>query len=341
MSKALHQRLDWLKKWTAFEELKKTQAYKDAMLRKELATKMAWLNKWAAAKEAKEQMEKAADANNNTNPKVQTRWYDFWNPNHWAYNTQTAARLNGQYKQHKNTDVKIDERNARVGLHSPAVNRGSTVMRNGKPINVNVTNEQHAPAISMLDAQHLDPETTGTRPAAMHTVPRNPFFSGMAAPFVRQTLLAPNADTKTILHEGGHQRDYARRPGAWRDFLPYVFRRPIATMRMETMAEDNAYRLNQFMHPDHRLTDEAFLADRDELLFGYTMTHDPKNKYAKEMQRLGLRDGGQQYIPPHLRDLPGQPNWPHSRAWQGGLQHPAEFLTPQELQYYQSVPWRQ
>ena len=101
MSKALQQKLDWLKKWAAFEELKKTQAYKDAMLRKELATKMAWLNKWAAAKEAKEQMGKAAgvgsllryarklyDANKAVPPNV---------TNQLAHKTQETARRQGDY----------------------------------------------------------------------------------------------------------------------------------------------------------------------------------------------------------------------------------------------------
>ena len=243
------QKWAWLKKWAEFEMLKETQAYKDALMRVELATKMAWLNKWAAAKEAEAaaqpQMAQivprlgvlglgllqktASDMAHG----VPTNW-NIYSPNFWGYNIKGFVRglAPRTYAQHVRTDKQIDARNTRMWEQNPdpnanvPVNRGSTVLRNGQPISIaGVTGGQRRAVLDTLDAIHRRGEDEGAAPPSVRSplipphsfLARIPFLTPAAGrynPVLNRLEVSPNtevlSDENTVLHEIGHWKQNQR-----------------------------------------------------------------------------------------------------------------------------------
>ena len=270
------------------------------------------------------------------------------NPYNWFSNDQQSYAL----------DKKIDQLNQ--NRTDGGVNRGSTFVRNGQTMRVDVAPHQRTAVIDMLDAWHKDPELKGIAPPSVGTrswlrslIPGALGSSSISFPGIgprgtgiRRAHISMNPsewhDSSIVAHEFGHQRDYATRQGVSADLLPYVLQRPIATMRLESLAEDNAYRLNQFAHPETKREDDEFLADRDYTLHDYMMSHDPKRSYAAWLNWLGKTglgdsDGGQKYLPPTKRGIPGQINFPSSPAWKSYYADPNSPMTPAGMLYNKLV----
>lgn len=241
------------------------------------------------------------------------------NPN-YAMKFNPAARGwfgNSAVPNAKKLDARIDQLNQ--NRTDGGVHRGSTYTRGGRPFSVHVPFQQHAAAVDTVDAWNRDPELKGIAPPSVGTMPNA--LRGVlgeysvALPGVRHVLMNPDHPTSVVQHEFGHQRDYATRPDVNQDFVPYVLgqmfpgSQPNAIMRMETMAEDNAFGLNRLTHPDTRKPDIERLRSRDWNLLDYAREHDPNNVHGKKLEQAGTPDGGQRFIPPEHRALPGQTNW--------------------------------
>jgi len=197
------------------------------------------------------------------------KYAELYNPFSW-----------GAMYRARNLDKKIDDYNANLWEKYPSgydnnnnpilVNRGSTYVRNGQPfkINTNVPPRLRTTVIDMYDAMHKHDVQHGRDmlppplPSVGMTADNKEYLGkyntneamwGPLLPFSRSIRLTPSADTDTILHEGGHQRDYrTKHPFAWfRDVYLGGFVSSM-TNRLENKADTIGRELDRLIHPDSK-----------------------------------------------------------------------------------------
>jgi len=193
-------------------------------------------------------------------------WY---NPLSWPAAWQ-AAQL----------DKKIDDYNAALWQKHPngryedgtpiLVNRGSTFARNGQrfTIDSNVPSRLRTNVIDLYDAMHkrdvqnrhgvlLPPlpsvGMTADNQEYLGKYNANEAMWGPLLPFSRGLRLTPSADSDTVLHEGGHQRDYrTKNLLAWLRDVYFGGLIPSMTDRLENKADSIGRELDQLVHPDSK-----------------------------------------------------------------------------------------
>ena len=251
-----------------------------------------WLQKaypevWESVKETANAEKTAEGA---MSPGVPTNWNPF-SSNFHLYNTQWFAHRGAPivgkgsvFARHRDTDKQIDARNQRLWERNPdfdtnvPVNRGSTVQRNGQPINIaGLTHRQRRAVMDTFDASHRSgedkglplprvrghywPEKGGSKLLGTYQLFGMPPGSGIGKNTI--TLSPKPIGVRTLqgvtMHEMGHWRDYQRKFSL--SVLHGLIRHlgygvsPTIRSTAEAIADVEALRLNRLIHPESRMPD--------------------------------------------------------------------------------------